>query len=93
MPRPADAITQTLVQADVAWAFGLIDLAKKRVVETMQNEVVDLVRIPGQALGREYSHWVLLKHMGALHRGSADAHAMCKEVMSLAFVSIKAVPC
>ena len=55
MPSPTDAITQTLVQADVAWAFGLIDLTKKRAVEAMQNEVVDLVRMPLQAShgGRE----------------------------------------
>ena len=61
VPCPADAITQTLVQADVAWAFGLIDLAKKRVVEAMQNEVVDLVGIPWQESRgkREGEHCIL----------------------------------
>ena len=39
----SDAQTQTLVQADVAWALGLIDTTQKLIAQTMQQEVVELV--------------------------------------------------
>jgi hypothetical protein len=34
-----------LVQAWVAWSFGLIDLKQRWQAEAMQNQVVDLVRV------------------------------------------------
>ncbi|GAX76677.1 hypothetical protein CEUSTIGMA_g4123.t1 [Chlamydomonas eustigma] len=39
-----DAQSQTMVQADVAWALGLIDASQKREAEVMQQEVLELVR-------------------------------------------------
>ena len=42
-PLHSDAQTQTLVQADVAWALGLIDTTQKLIAQTMQQEVVELV--------------------------------------------------
>ena len=38
-----DAETQTLVQAELSWGMGLIDMAQRRRAEIMQDGVVDLV--------------------------------------------------
>jgi hypothetical protein len=34
-----DAVSQTLVQAEVAWGMGLIDTNQRRQAETIQDEV------------------------------------------------------
>lgn len=42
-PSAADARTQTLLQAEVAWNMGLIDSAQKETAERMQLEIVQLM--------------------------------------------------
>ncbi len=37
-------MTQTLMQAEVAFSMGMIDTHQREVVEKMQHDVVDLVR-------------------------------------------------
>lgn len=39
----ADARTQTLLQAQVAWNMGLIDLPQKEAAEALQNKIVNLM--------------------------------------------------
>jgi hypothetical protein len=39
-----DAVSQTMVQAEVAWSMGLIDTTQRKHAEAMQDEVVELVR-------------------------------------------------